>query len=276
MRYYLSFALAVITLSPAAPASDMASADLQPQTIQAWDNYARAVETRVERELRTTTPFLVLERLPQAKQQEAAASLKSGAVFITQVPGPSLLGPKPKIRDGLVHHWLGVVRVPGVRVDDVLAFVQRYDESPRNFDDVVASNFTRNGDEFEVFLKLRRQKVVTVFYNTTHRVVYRRLGPQHAASRSVTERIAELEDAGKPTEREKPVGHDSGYLWRLNSYWRFVETADGVTVECESISLSRDIPFGFGWILGGVVDGIARESVEQALGSIKKGVKQAG
>ncbi len=275
MRPFLPFALAVISLSPTAPVSDLVSADLKPPTVQAWDDYVRAVETRVERELQTTKPFLVLERLPQAEQQKAAASLKSGAVFITQVPGPELRGPKPKIPDGLVHHWLGVVQIPGVRVNDVLVFVQRYDESPRFFKDAIASKLVqRNGDEFEVFLKLRRQKVVTVFYNTSHRVVYRRLGSTHAASRSVTERIAELEDAGTPSEREKPVGHDSGYLWRLNSYWRFVETGDGVTVECESISLSRDIPLGFGWILGGIVDGIARESVEGTLGSIKKGVKQ--
>ena len=83
--------------------------------------------------------FLVLERLPQAEQQKAAASLKSGAVFITQLPGPELRSSKPEIPDGLVHHWLGVVRVPGVRVDDVLAFVQRYDESPRFFSDAIAS-----------------------------------------------------------------------------------------------------------------------------------------
>ncbi len=275
MRFFLPLALATVSLSPAAPVADLVSADLKPPTVGAWNDYVRKVEARVEKELQTTKPFLVLERLPQGEQQKAAASLKSGAVFITQVPGPSLLGPKPKVPDGLVHHWLGLVRIPGVRVDDVLTFVQRYDESPRFFNDAIASKLVqRNGDEFEVFLKLRRQEVVTVFYNTTHRVVYRRLDRTHAASRSVTERIAELEDPGKPTEREKPVGHDSGYLWRLNSYWRFVETADGVTVECESISLSRGIPFGFGWVLGGIVDGIARESVEGTLGSIRKGVKQ--
>ena len=27
---------------------------------------------------------------------------------------------------------------------------------------------------------------------------------------------------GTPAEREKPPGQDGGYLWRLNSYWRFL------------------------------------------------------
>ncbi len=97
--------------------------------------------------------------------------------------------------------------------------------------------------------------------------------PTHAASRSVTTRIAEVEDAGQPGEREMPVGHDSGYLWRLNSYWRFVETGDGVTVECESISLSRGIPAIISPFASGIVEGIARESVEGTLGSIRKGLK---
>jgi hypothetical protein len=260
----------------------MASADLKLPTVQAWDNYVRAVEDRVEKELQTMKPFLVLERLPQAEQQKAAASLKSGAVFITQIPGPTLRGPVPKIPDGLVHHWLGVVRIPGVRVDDVLAFVQRYDESPRFFEDAIASKLVqRNGDEFEVFLKLKRGKKVLFYtvnevYNTTHRVVYRRLDATHGASRSVAVRIAQLDDPDLPDGRERPIGRDSGYLWRLNSYWRFVDTGDGVTVECESISLSRGIPTGIGWIASGIVEGIARESVEGTLGSIKKGVKQPG
>ena len=280
MRLTLPLTFAVLSLSPAVPPSDMVSADLQKQTVQAWNEYVRQVEARVEKELQTTKPFLALERLPQAKQQEAAASLRSGAVFITEVPGPDLRGPMPKIPDGLVHHWLGAVRIPGVRVDDVLAFVQRYNDSPRYFTDVIASKLeSRDGDVFEVDLKLRREKSVLGYrvnkvYNTTHRVVYRRLDPTHAASQSVTTRIAELEEAGRPSEREMPVGHDSGYLWRLNSYWRFVETADGVTVECESISLSRGIPTGIGWIAGPIVEAIARESVEGTLGSIKKGVRQ--
>jgi hypothetical protein len=279
MRIILPAAIAVFSLSPAVPESDVMSAELQKPTIQAWDNYVRVVETRVERELQTTKPFLVLERLPQVEQQKAAASMKSGVVFVTQLPGPTLSGPKPDIPDGLVHHWLGVVQIPGVRVDDVLAFVQRYDESPRFFKDAVASKLVRrNGDEFEVFLKLRREKSVAGYrtnkvYNTSHHVVYRRLDATHAASRSVTTRIAELADSDQPNGPEKPIGRDSGYLWRLNSYWRFIEKDGGVTVECESVSLSRGIPFPFNLVLSGVVEGIARESVEGTLGSIKKGVK---
>ena len=277
MRFILPFTLAVFSLAPIPGGTDGVSADLRPPTLQGWDDYVRAVQARIELELETTRPFLVLERLPPGEQKKAAETLGTGAVFITHLPGATLHGPAADIPDGLVHHWLGVVRIPGARLDEVLTFVQRYDDSARFYSDVMASKLVkRDGDDFEVFLKLKRHKVVTVVYNTTHRVVYRRLDATHAASRSVATRIAELEDAGQPTEREKPVGHDSGYLWRLNSYWRFVESGGGVTVECESVTLSRDIPFGLGFFLKGVVEGVARESVEQTLGSLRRGMKSAG
>jgi hypothetical protein len=246
MRLILPAAIAVFSLSPVAPAPDVMSADLQKPTIQAWDSYVRAVENRVEKELQTTKPFLVLERLPQAEQQKAAASLKAGVVFITQLPGPELRSPKPEIPDGLVHHWLGAVHIPGIHVDDVLAFVQRYDDSPRYFDDAIASKLVqRNGDEFDVDLKLKREKSVAGYrtnkvYNTSHHVVYRRVDATRAASRSVTTRIAELVDASQPNGPEKPVGHDAGYLWRLNSYWRFIEKDGGVTVVRVGQPQSRD------------------------------------
>jgi hypothetical protein len=45
---------------------------------------------------------------------------------------------------------------------------------------------------------------------------------------------------------EVPPGKDSGFLWRLNSYWRFGAADGGVYARCEAISLSRDVPAGLG------------------------------
>ena len=73
--------------------------------------------------------------------------------------------------------------------------------------------------------------------------------------------IAEVEDAGTPNERELPVGRDGGYLWRLNTYWRLLERDGGTYLQCESISLSRAIPTGLGWLVGPFVTSIPRESL---------------
>jgi hypothetical protein len=94
------------------------------------------------------------------------------------------------------------------------------------------------------------------------------------SSRSVATRIAELADAGSSSEKEKTSADDSGFLWRLNSYWRFEETDEGVIVECESISLSRSIPFGLGWLVGPFVESVPKESLDTMLNAIREGVKR--
>ena len=87
-----------------------------------------------------------------------------------------------------------------------------------------------------------------------------------ASSRSEATRIAELDDPGKDREREKKPGvEDRGYLWRLNSYWRFKQVPEGVVVECESISLSRTIPIAFRWVVKPFINSVPRESLEAAL-----------
>jgi hypothetical protein len=276
MSHGAPFSTVLLAIAVTTDAGGALAAELQPRTLLAWEAYVQRVEQRVESELTSGDPFLVLDRLPDAARRTAARQLEAGQVFMTRLPDADLLGPAPDVPDGLIHHWLGATRIPGARLDEVLAFVQRYDEHARYFDDVMASKLLRrDGDRFEVFLKLRRKKIVTVVYDTTHDVRYRRLGPARATSRSLTTRIAELEHPGEPGEREKPVGHDSGYLWRLNSYWRFLEGAGGVTIECESVSLSRDIPFGFGWLVRGIVEDVSRESLERTLASIRRGVGQA-
>jgi hypothetical protein len=93
-------------------------------------------------------------------------------------------------------------------------------------------------------------------------------------SRSHSTKIAQLDNPDTAQERERPVGEDSGFLWRLNSYWRYEEADGGVYIECESISLSRGIPFGFGWIVGSYVESVPRESLETTLTSIRDGVKK--
>ena len=40
-----------------------------------------------------------------------------------------------------------------------------------------------------------------------------------------------------------PEGDDHGYMWKLNSYWRYKQVDGGVLVEIESLTLSRDLPY---------------------------------
>jgi hypothetical protein len=108
---------------------------------------------------------------------------------------------------------------------------------------------------------LRKTKVVTVILNTEYDVTYTRLDAGRATSDSRSTRIAEVENAGKPNQSEKAVGNDSGFMWRLNSYWRFQQRDGGVYVQLEAISLTRDIPTGLGWLISPFISSIPKESL---------------
>jgi hypothetical protein len=163
------------------------------------------------------------------------------------------------------------VLVPGAEVEDLVRWLQEYDEHDQRFDDVEDSRLlAREGDRFEVFLRLRRKKIVTVHYATMHEVVYRSHGLGRHSSVSRATRIAELENAGTRDERERPPGGDRGFLWRLHSYWRFQQVPTGVVVECESLSLSRGVPAAVRWIVAPYLSSVPRESLESTLIPIQR------
>jgi hypothetical protein len=77
---------------------------------------------------------------------------------------------------------------------------------------------------------------------------------------------------GSAGERALSPNNDHGFLWRLNSYWRFEQTPRGVFVQCEAISLTRDIPVGLGWVIGPLVEQVPKESLEFTLGATRRAV----
>jgi hypothetical protein len=249
-------------------------AGLSEETLAAWETYRKLTEARIEKELSSTSGFLVRDFLEPGAAREVLGEFRSG-VSVRERETRSEEGAKIEIPKGLVHHWYATTFVPGAKIDDVLAWVQDYDRHKDYFDEVEDSRLvSRNGEVFDIFLRLRRKKIVTVHYNTEHEVSYRSLGEGRAASRSVATRIAEIEDAGTPREKEKAVGDDQGFLWRLNSYWRFLQEKDGVVVECESISLSRTIPLPVRWMVEPIINDVPRESLEAALLPMRNALSQ--
>jgi hypothetical protein len=131
---------------------------------------------------------------------------------------------------------------------------------------------SRENDDFRISLRMREQKVVTVVLDAEYQVHYGRLDAAHQFSVSRSLRISEIADAGSPHEHAVADAESHGYLWRLNSYWRFVQATDGVIVQCEAISLTRNVPTGLGWLIGPFVREIPRESLEATLGATRDAV----
>ena len=255
-RYLIAIAIALLP----GPATAMA-ADLNPETIKAFDRYIRTVETRVDQRL-ASGAFLWLDNDDSRFQ-----SLRAGQVLAEPVTRAA----QSLVPYGLIHDWLGAVFIPGIALPNVISAVQDYDHHKLSYvPEVIDSKLlSRSGDDFHVYLRLRKKKVLTVTLNTEHDVHYQPLDATRYRSRSYSTRIAEVADAGKPAERELPVGEDHGFLWRLDSYWRFEARDGGVYVECEAVSLTRDVPAGLGWIVSPIIRDLPRESLVTTLTSTR-------
>lgn len=254
----------------AGSAAGAAAAELQPQTIAAWNRYIEATERRIAAELELEHPdrFLVQDFRDDAAG--ARREVLAGRVRIDRLETRDADGERLSVPKGAIHHWLGSALIPGVTLEELLHALIYAVEPEVLQDDVIESHVLSRpgGDRLEVFLKLRRKQMVTVHYNTEHAVAYTRHRPGVASSRSVATRIAELDDAGTPNEREKPIGRDSGFLWRLNSYWRYRQVDEGVIVECESLSLSRSIPRLLRWMASPLINRVARDILSRTLASM--------
>jgi hypothetical protein len=259
--------LAMLVLSRAHAAPAAAGAELQNRTIQAFDRYIRLTEAR----LTGKAPFLWIDGLPNAKRREALDTVRQQQLSIERLETNDN-GREIDVPGGMIHHWVGTAYVPGASVDQALALLQNYDAHQRIYAPTVAVSKlqSRDGDRFRFFLRFVMKKVITVVVNSEHEAIFRRPSADRAEGWIHSRRIAEVENPGSSTEREKPVGNDGGYLWRLNTYWRLLARDGGLYIHCESVSLSRGIPVGFGWIVGPFVTSIPRESLTFTLETTRK------
>jgi len=247
-----------------------ADVKLEKKTVEAYELYVRTNQERLQAELASAKTFLWLDAQTDSTRNEVAKELRDGQVYVQHIRLEQD-GKKIDIPNGLLHHWVGMVFIPGAKVNDVLALVQDYDHHATVYTpDVMQSRVLEHkGDDYKVFFRFLKKKVLTAILNTDHQVHYQIVGPKRAISRSWTTRVQEVEDAGKPSEKEKPVGDDSGFMWRLDTWWRFEERDGGTYVQCETVSLSRDIPFGLGWVVGPFVKSIPKESLAFTLGTTR-------
>ena len=234
-------------------ATDLVAAELRPETADAFRKYIE----QTERTLDSRPNFLWCD----------TARAKSGELLVA----PTGNSAEIKVPNGLIHDWVGCAFIPGATLAQTLAMGQNYDHHKEIYKpEVIDSKLrSREGNDFKVYLRLLKKKVITVVLNTEHDVRYFPISATRARSRSYSTKIAEVENAGKRDERELPPGKGHGFLWNLNSYWRFEERDGGVYVECQAVSLTRDVPAGLGWLIEPIIRNLPRESLANTLKSTR-------
>ena len=230
------------------------AAELRRATVDGFNRYVAAYESQSAK-----APFLWIDG-NTSEQRRARDLARAGGLVMERIETREG-GREIEIPEGIVHHWLGVVFVPGATVDQGLALLQAYDRHGTIYKPAITRSrlISRDGDAFKFFLRFYAKKVITVVLDTEHEARFTRESPTQARSRIVSTRIAEVENPDTPQQREKPVGDDGGYLWRLNSYWRVVERDGGIYIQCETLSLTRSVPLGLNWIVGPFISSVPRE-----------------
>jgi hypothetical protein len=263
---------AAFTLVP----QETLAADLEPKTVRGFDDYIRALEARANRQELSPGTFLDIQNLPPQERSEVYKMLKHGDIYVEQLHEEDRPGHVVRVPGGWVHHFVGAVYIPNATVEEAVAVLEDFG----HYQDVYAPQIlqskilSHDGDDYKVFMQLQKKTVVTATVNMNEDVHVKMLDPDHASVRTHSTRIAQVEDYGEPSQHEDSPGHDSGFVWRMNTYWRVEKWSSGVILESETVVLSRTMPFALRWFVAPLVarlsEGTVRDSMTGTRGAIFK------
>jgi hypothetical protein len=200
-----------------------------------------------------------------ASASQDAIRLRRGEFIVEQLtPSGGAVLP-----GALLHHWRGTAFAPGATAADFERLMKDFNAYPQYFSPQVlqARVVTQKDDRVQALMRVRQRHVITVVLDTAYDVTFRRLDEQHGYSVSRSTRISEIDSPGTGGERMLRANEEHGFLWRLNTYWSYEERDGGLSMQIESVSLTRSIPRGLGWVVQPFVESVPRESLEFTLRS---------
>lgn len=261
------FALAVMAVGISIPAN---SEQLQPATIEAWQEYLRGAGVRMQTRVEGRKPFLWME-------DEAGRMLRvrRGEVLVAPLVGHGT----EAVPNGLIHDWIGAVFIPDATIESLLSVVHDYDRYKEIFKPVVAESQSLNAAETEQeFSMVWRRHVL--FVDAAMQGRYRAhdvmIDSHRGYSIVDTTTIQEIENYGRAGKHLLPPDTGGGFLWRIYSLSRYEERDGGVYLEIEAIALSRDVPSSLRWLVNPVVNHLSVNSLTTTLRQTRKAVDGQG
>ncbi len=269
MNMLMLLAVMLGGMGPVARSGSAGDVDLRPETTAAFQAYVQKVEAQIDERVSGKKNFLWLDDSPARR-----ARVQGGEAVIERMAGTKPVG----VPDGLIHDFIGAVFIKGATLAQTIAFVQDYNRHKDFYGpEVVDSRIeSRDGEHFVIYMRLKKHKVITVVLDTWHDARFFQLDTTRWYSQSRTTKVVDVDNPGTSEERTRPAGTGGGFMWNLNSYWRFAERDGGVYVECQAVSLSRSIPMWAKVVtLGGIspiVNDLPRESLANTLTATRNGV----
>lgn len=246
-------------------------AEAPKKAVSSFEAYAGQVEARLAQQHRSTTGFLA----GVGSGGNTYERLRRGDLVIEK-----LTPDKGEIPGGMLHDWRGTAFAKGATAKDFERLMKNFSAYPQLYSpqvvraEIVSPKSGPVPDHFTAMMRVKQKHVITVVMDTTYDVTYGRLDGRHGYSSSRSTKIAEIEDGETAKEHSLPPDKEHGFLWRLNTYWSYEERDGGLYMQIESISLTRGIPTGLGWVIGPFVESVPRESLEFTLRNTSKALQR--
>jgi hypothetical protein len=227
--------------------------------VAAYNSYVGALESRLAQQHRSQSGILASLDAP------GEAKLRRGELIVEKLTPAN----SAELPGAMLHHWRGTAFVPGTTAADFERLMKDFNAYPRHYAPQVmtAKVLARQGDHFQVVMRVRQKHIITVVMDTSYDVNFARLDARHEYSISRSTHISEIDSPGTAGERALTSSQEHGFLWRLNTYWSYEEQDSGLYMQIESVTLTRSIPRGLGWAVGPFVESVPRESLQFTLQS---------
>jgi hypothetical protein len=257
----------LFTLAAFVSISGAQAANLKVEIVQQFNDYIREVEARL-------APRFQGEHLLWSDQStEARKELAEGQIAVEPAKDKGLI----EIKGGMIQDWQGAVFIKGAKLDSVLRVAQDYANHAKYYspDVVTAQVVSHKDDHWLVVIRTLKTKLfLSVVHETENDISFEHLNATKVYAIAKSTRIQEVANPGKGDEHLLPEGRDRGLLWRLYGYWFYEERDGGVYVECESVTLTRDVPLGMGSVVGPIIRNVPGESLRSSLEHTRRAVLQ--
>ena len=241
------------------------AAQPKQDALQAWDNYIGSVNTSVAERNAGRRPFLSVD-----ESSEMLRRVQNGELVITKHD------PR-KVPQGLIHHWIGVMFVPNVSLDQVMQVLNSYDRYSDIYKPLIrkTSVVEHDGDTLKLnVVAVQKAFSVTAAVETDVDIQIARPASDRVCITANAVRIQEIADYGQPSEHAFPEARRPGYVWRALIVDRLEQRNGGVYVELETISLSRGIPVEVRWLIKPLTENLPRKMVTDMLDDMRSAVSQ--
>lgn len=228
-------------------------------TLHAWDRAVRQARTELAGQASSPDCFLWIDRQPGRLERARLG----GAAWIYSPHGGGLAVPS-----GLIHHWIGTVFIPNVRLFDAVSVLQDYDSYAQIYQPGVISSklLSRTGEEFKYRLKFVQKGFgVKAGLLGEFRSTYFRIDARTGYSVTEATDLVELQDAGGEAEQRLSMSAARGYVERVFTIVRYRETERGVYAEVDTRTLSRGIPVAVRWLIAPIIERFSRQTMADTL-----------